>query len=251
MLKIDALTFPEAPAQSAPVLPVVCLPLLIAQQALGVMVLAGRDEPLSANELALAQTMAAQAAMTIEKSRLYELAVHDGLTGLFVHRYFQLALENEIRRARRYACTCALILTDVDHFKRFNDTWGHQIGDQVLKVVAETIRETVRTVDVPARYGGEEFAIILPETSLEGAIQVAERIRNRVADREIPGRNPEQSLRVTISLGVSSFPAHADTKQDLIRRADQALYAAKAAGRNRVMAATSAMPKTPEQPDSH
>ena len=212
-----------------------CFPLLIAQQALGVMVLAGRPEPFQASELSIGTTLAAQAAMTIEKSRLYELSVHDGLTHLYVHRYFQLALENEIRRTRRYGSQCALILIDVDHFKNFNDTWGHQAGDKVLKSVAAKIKETVRTVDVPARYGGEEFAVILPETGLEPAKLVSERLRQRVADLEISGN--EEVLRVTVSLGLAVFPGSAQNKLELIRAADKALYAAKHAGRNRVMVA--------------
>ncbi len=120
---------------------------------------------------------------------------------------------------------------DIDHFKKFNDTYGHQQGDIVLMEVAKLIKQTIReTVDIPARYGGEEFTIILPETDAAGAHLVAERLRKTVEAYDFPGQ--EQSLKVTISLGVATFPDHASVKSVLIKKADQALYACKDNGRN-------------------
>ncbi len=179
----------------------------------------------------LLEALAQQAAMAVEHARLYELAITDGLTKLFIHRYFQARLEEEIVRAKRYHTACSLILFDIDHFKKFNDTYGHQQGDVVLIEVAKLTKQTVReTVDIPARYGGEEFAIILPETDAKGAHLVAERLRKTVEAYDFPGQ--EKALKVTISLGVSTFPDHASVKSVLIKKADMALYECKGRGRN-------------------
>ncbi|GAB4270135.1 MAG: hypothetical protein Kow0029_06720 [Candidatus Rifleibacteriota bacterium] len=179
----------------------------------------------------LLEALAQQAAMAVEHARLYELAITDGLTKLFIHRYFQARLEEELIRAKRYHTACSLILFDIDHFKKFNDTYGHQQGDIVLMEVAKLIKLTVRdTVDIPARYGGEEFAIILPETDAKGALLVAERLRKTVEAFDFPGQ--EQALKVTISLGVATFPDHASVKNVLIKKADLALYECKNRGRN-------------------
>ena len=179
----------------------------------------------------LLEALAQQAAMAVEHARLYELAITDGLTKLFIHRYFQARLEEELVRAKRYHTACSLILFDIDHFKKFNDTYGHQQGDIVLIEVAKLMKLTVRdTVDIPARYGGEEFVIILPETDAKGALLVAERLRKTIEAYDFPGQ--EQSLKVTVSLGVSTFPDHASAKSVLIKKADMALYECKNRGRN-------------------
>ncbi len=179
----------------------------------------------------LLEALAQQAAMAVEHARLYELAITDGLTKLFIHRYFQARLEEELVRAKRYHTSCSLILFDIDHFKRFNDTYGHQQGDIVLMEVAKIIKQTIRdTIDIPARYGGEEFAIILPETDAKGALMVAERLRKNVEAYDFPGQ--EKALKVTISLGVAAYPDHATIKSVLIKKSDLALYKCKGSGRN-------------------
>jgi len=189
------------------------------------------QDSFSEEDQRLLEALAQQAAMAVEHARLYELAITDGLTKLFIHRYFQARLEEEIVRAKRYHTACSLILFDIDHFKKFNDTYGHQQGDIVLIEVAKLMKLTVRdTVDIPARYGGEEFVIILPETDAKGALLVAERLRKTIEAYDFPGQ--EQALKVTVSLGVSTFPDHASTKSVLVKKADLALYECKNRGRN-------------------
>lgn len=159
-------------------------------------------------------------------------AATDGLTGLFNHDYFQNMLEQELQKAQRQLRNLSLILVDIDHFKGFNDRWGHQVGDLVLKKVAEALRDTCRKSDVVARYGGEEMAVILPETSPDMASLVAERIRKAVESLEI--EHEKALLKVTISLGVASISEEVKDKNVLIEKADEALYRAKRSGRNRV-----------------
>ncbi|HFC98671.1 MAG TPA: GGDEF domain-containing protein [Thermosulfurimonas dismutans] len=168
--------------------------------------------------------------------KLRRLSITDGLTGLYNHRYFQERLREEFERARRYRRSLSLILLDLDHFKRVNDRYGHLVGDQVLRGVAEVIQHNIRKSDIPARYGGEEFAIIAPETDLQGASTLGERIREEVARQEFS--YGDQKFSITVSLGVANiFPAASDkTPRDLIEAADKALYYSKTQGRNRLTA---------------
>ncbi|MEN3002442.1 MAG: diguanylate cyclase [Armatimonadota bacterium] len=159
---------------------------------------------------------------------LRSLATTDGLTGVHNHRAFQEFLEQRFAEATRYHQPLALIMLDVDHFKQFNDTFGHQAGDEVLRRVAQILKRQVREVDFVARYGGEEFAIVLPATELEGAVQAAERLRQAIAEAEWLHRP------ITASFGVAVLQPWMTNRQQLIAAADQALYQAKAAGRNRV-----------------
>lgn len=166
------------------------------------------------------------------REELERLAVTDALTGLNNRRLFDQKINGEFSLAQRYQRPMALMLFDVDHFKRFNDTYGHDQGDRVLQAIARVMR-SLRSIDVPCRYGGEEFAVILPNTTMPCALQAAERLRAAVAALEVDG------LRVTISIGVAALPEQpADSPDDLVKAADQALYAAKEGGRNRVMGAS-------------
>ncbi len=162
--------------------------------------------------------------------KLKSLAVTDGLTGLHNHRAFQDYLEEQFQVAMRNKQPMSLILMDVDHFKQYNDTYGHQAGDEVLRRVAEILKEGVRDGDFVGRYGGEEFVVVLPRTDTENAIAVAERVRRSI-------ESAEWTLRpVTASLGVASVRPDMETRQEVIEAADQALYEAKRNGRNRVEA---------------
>ena len=194
---------------------------------------------LSEDAVRMLGVLAMQAAGAIERGRLFEkterMATTDGLTGLNNHRTFQDLLDGHLAAARRYGRQVSLIICDVDHFKSVNDTYGHPVGDKVLKGVSRILRAEARDTDVVARYGGEEFAVILPETDTEGAKVIANRIREKIAANTV--QTELGPLNVTISLGVSTFPAHGDEKQDVIDRADQALYGAKHGGRNRVVCA--------------
>ncbi|MCX6129731.1 MAG: diguanylate cyclase [Proteobacteria bacterium] len=162
-------------------------------------------------------------------------AATDGLTGLYNHDYFQSMLSQEMLQSRRNLRNLSLIMIDIDHFKGFNDQWGHQVGDLVLKRVAASIRDTCRKSDIVSRYGGEEMAVILPETSPDMATLVAERIRKAVEIMEIP--HGEHLLRVTISLGLSYLADDVKDKAGLVEKADEALYTSKREGRNRVTVA--------------
>ncbi|HEX6733986.1 MAG TPA: diguanylate cyclase [Azonexus sp.] len=168
------------------------------------------------------------------QAALQEQAVRDGLTGLFNRRYLDEMLEREVSRARREGIPLALVMLDIDHFKQVNDTYGHQAGDEVLRTLAATLRADIRTEDMACRYGGEEFLIVLPGMPLAAAIERAEGWRQAVEARLVGEGG--FSIGFTISLGVAAYPEHGKTPDDLTRCADQALYRAKAAGRNRVLA---------------
>jgi diguanylate cyclase (GGDEF)-like protein len=159
------------------------------------------------------------------------MATTDGLTGLLNHRTFQERLSEMMSRSERHGLKCALILTDVDHFKKVNDTYGHPVGDQVLKRVAKVLEQGVRKIDMVARYGGEEFAIVMEGADAEGALQLAERIRVDVANQQF--QSDKGAFSVTLSLGIAGTPLDGTEKHVLIERADQALYHGKHNGRNR------------------
>jgi diguanylate cyclase len=172
----------------------------------------------------------------------------DPLTSLANRKSFDDALLRVIGESRARNETLCLLLTDVDHFKKFNDTYGHLTGDQVLRLVALSVKQNVKGQDIAARYGGEEFAIVLPNTALRSAITVGDHIRRAVMAKELMKRSTGEHLgRVTISVGVASLRPD-DTPQTLIERADSCLYAAKRAGRNRVISETDPEASNPAAP---
>lgn len=166
--------------------------------------------------------------------RLNVLANHDGLTGLYNHRMFYVLLAEEQARAQRFNRPVSLLLLDIDHFKRVNDTYGHLAGDAILKGLGELLSCQARAIDRVCRYGGEEITVILPECDLEAAANMAERMRAAVAAQTF-NVNADATLRITVSIGVASFPVHANNAEALFAAADTALYTVKQSGRNRVV----------------
>ncbi len=215
---------------------ILCMPILNKGRLYGILYMennlaAGAFTP---DRLEILGIIAAQAAISLENARLFDLATTDGLTKLFVRRYFQILLDQEIQRSRRYGQSFCLAMIDIDNFKDYNDTYGHQMGDEVLRHVAHAIRQNCRAVDISARYGGEEFAIIMPETDLKSGLLASEKLRRYIEQMSI--RHDAGSSTLTVSLGVAAFPQHAVDRDGLIRSADGALYGSKRAGKNRVSA---------------
>ena len=232
----------------------VAVPLKARDRVIGVLVADNRftGKPIAKDDVRLLMMFANHAGLAIENSRLYEqtllMARTDSLTHLWNHGTFQQLLTDELERAKRYTKELALAILDLDNFKQYNDTAGHQVGDRLLLRTAQILREVARTTDHVARYGGEEFAIIFPETSKAEAHQACERIRTRLASDAPPPdayreAAPSAGSRgvafgdasgggVTISIGLAVFPHDATTKDQLIYAADMALLAAKRAGKN-------------------
>lgn len=166
-------------------------------------------------------------------AQLQELALHDGLTGLLNRRHWESCLEREFARHNRYSNSASLVLFDIDHFKKLNDTYGHQAGDEVIRQVARITREMVRDTDYAGRYGGEEFVVLLADTPLQGASQFAERLRMAIEQLQIS--HEQLSLQCSVSVGVACIRTDMANHQALIEAADKALYQAKSAGRNQVV----------------
>lgn len=164
--------------------------------------------------------------------RYRKMTILDHLTQLFNRRYFSATLEQECERATRIRQTLSLLMVDIDHFKRFNDTYGHAAGDCVLALVGKTIRNSARIMDQAVRYGGEEFAVMLPHTPRNDAYQVADRLRQTISSTPCHGPDGTNLGNITVSIGVASFPVDAQTPDGLVHAADRALYRAKGNGRN-------------------
>ncbi|EMY69941.1 diguanylate cyclase (GGDEF) domain protein [Leptospira vanthielii serovar Holland str. Waz Holland = ATCC 700522] len=180
-------------------------------------------------------TLANLAGIAVDNARLYELATVDMMTGLKIHHYFQTKLKEEMDRCRKKGTKLCLLFTDVDHFKRFNDTYGHQAGDVVLIEVAKQVINAAQRHHIPARYGGEEFCLVMPGATEEEAMVKGEEIRKAVESMVVKNPNDGTDLKVTLSVGVSSFRTTDRNNKDLIERADKALYQAKHSGRNRTI----------------
>lgn len=172
-------------------------------------------------------------------SRLYEqvrsLSLTDPLTSLYNRRYLMEKLAYEVDRCGRYNRSLSLIMADIDHFKKYNDSHGHQRGDELLRMVADEFHRLVRKPDFVARYGGEEFAVVMPETDCNKAFHLAERIRESIGVLPAPDGESQTLHRVTVSIGIAELPSHATDMASLIRKADDALYRAKSDGRDRVV----------------
>jgi len=220
---------------------IVCIPMLVYSDVIGVINVTNKldDCGFTDEDVELLKAVADQAAVAINKAQLWEMAVTDSLTGLYVRRYFMVKLQEELHRAERYNKTLSIVMADLDNFKRINDSYGHTAGDRVLKAVGHFFQNNIRDVDIIARYGGEEFVILLPEADKDEAYTVSERLRYSLERLKV-GDLPE----LTMSLGIACFPEDGENLDRLIKQADAALYAAKQTGRNKVVKYGSAIEPT-------
>ena len=215
----------------------IVMPLIAQDKPVGTLIVGHRqDEALSKERREMLEVVSNQVAVTLQNARLYAqmeaMAKYDALTALANRRTFEEKLEEAMARHKRTGRPFGLVLTDIDHFKSVNDTYGHPVGDEVLRQVGATLREELREVDVPARYGGEEFVIILEDTDLEGARQVANRVREAIGD--LVFETELGRLQCTISMGIAMGPEDSEEPHELVDLADQALYYSKENGRDQV-----------------
>ena len=224
---------------------IACIPMKVYDDIIGVINVTNKKigGGFTREDIEMLGAVADQAAISISKAQLWEMAINDSLTGLHVRRYFMAKLQDEIHRTQRYKKSLSVVMGDLDHFKSVNDSYGHTAGDKVLKAVGVFLHKSVRDVDSVGRYGGEEFIIFLPETVKDAAFILADRLRKGVSEIKVGNLPP-----VTISLGIATFPDDGSNIDDLVQRADAALYAAKENGRNQVVSYSEEIP-VPENRD--
>lgn len=232
----------------------ICVPLrLKGREVMGVLN-AQKPDPhgFGLGDLDLFQAVANQVAAALENAQLYqrtkELSTRDDLTGLFNRRHFFDNLEKEVQRARRYRRVFSLILLDLDDFKGYNDTYGHLKGDEALKEIGRLLLASTRRADIVARFGGEEFVVLLPEINTQGALVVAEKIRTAVEQYPFAGRTTQPGGRMTVTLGLATYPTDSEDGLELVDLADRALYLGKQQGGNR--ACSTPGPRPPQPPVS-
>lgn len=231
----EAYTVEGDNSQATPVLPDAAVPLSYEDNLIGLLLVRSDDTSRvwADNELLLLHTVADQLAVAVNHAHLFaqsqQQALTDALTGCYNRRSFEMQLERDLHLATRIRQPLSLIMLDLDNFKHINDQAGHEAGDVALCMLADNLHAELRAVDTAARFGGDEFVIILPQASTEGAVLVAERLRRRVEQTEVPGFG-----HVTASFGVATFPTHASSRDTLVVAADRALYNSKESGRNRV-----------------
>jgi len=216
------------------------IPMIIENKVIGVIRMEREGEPFlpfSEDDINKLSILCAQTAVILRRAHLYQevekLAIVDGLTGLYVHRYFQENIVQEIKRAQIFNEKLPLLMIDIDYFKKYNDEYGHLAGDEILRQISRVMKSTVRDTDFAARYGGEEFAIMLLHQDREQAIKVAEEIRSNIENMKFVIN--EKNTKVTVSIGVAMFPEDAGLPEELIDKADKSLYEAKKKGRNCVV----------------
>jgi diguanylate cyclase (GGDEF)-like protein len=220
---------------SAESLPTAVVPLILHERAIGALQVTVADPARvwNENEIMLLRTVADQVAVAVNHAELFakiqQQALTDALTGCYNRRSFEIQLDKDVQMARRLNQPLSLLMLDLDRFKQLNDSVGHDAGDDALRRLTACFRQELRGVDSAARFGGDEFALILPQASVEGALIVAERLRARIEQIEIPGYG-----NITASIGIATFPSQASARAELVSAADAALYSAKRTGRNRV-----------------
>lgn len=216
----------------------VCVPLVFFGEKLGVLALdSAAKDAFEPDDMQPLESVADICAAAIQNANYFErmrqLAYVDGLTGIHNRRFFEMRIVEELERASRFQGRMSIIMVDIDHFKRLNDEFGHLLGDEVLRGVAGILKQQLRKMDMVCRYGGEEFAVVVPETTGDNAVTVAEKLRRQIECYPFPG----VPRPVTISCGVADYPTHGTSRDEVVAAADGALYMAKQAGRNRVVAA--------------
>lgn len=236
-------------------------PIAIGERRFGVLNLADKagGGAYDLRDLSLIDLLAPQIALALERAawqqranRFQLMSITDPLTGLYNRRYLEARLAEELSRSKRYNYPLSFMMIDIDDFKLYNDRNGHQAGDRALEITAQCLRAALRRVDVASRYGGEEFSILLPQTSLEEAGVIADRIRRKIMSATFPDGKTQPLGRVTVSIGLSTFSSSLDSAEALVRAADRALYHAKHHGKNRAYAYQAAAPGThpPGMPQS-
>jgi two-component system cell cycle response regulator len=241
-LRVPGNAMPPADEREPAFQTLLSVPMFSQNRVIGVLNLYDKQggRPFTEADLRTIVSLTDQAGVAIENVLLHQeaqrLAIMDGLTGIWNHRWFQIQFAQELDRAERFGRPFSLLIIDIDDFKAFNDTYGHQLGDFVLVELARRIRSAIRDVDMFARYGGEEFELLLSETDIFGAQKTAEKLRSIVADTPFESDLSPHPLKVTMSVGVASYPQAGKDRPTIFKAADFAMYAAKAAGKNRVVA---------------
>ena len=221
---------------------VLCVPIVNKKRTIGVLEMINKlnGRPFEEKDRDLLHKLVDQAAIALERANLYErvsnLAITDDLTKLFNFRYLDQILDREIKRCQRYRSVLTIIFFDMDYFKDVNDTHGHLMGSKVLVEVARLLLDNLRSVDIIARYGGDEFVVVLPETNVPTTLRITERLRKNLNAHEFL-KKEGLNIRMTASFGIAGYPEHAQSKRDLVRMSDQAMYLAKNTGRDRVCVA--------------
>lgn len=216
-----------------------CVPIVNKRRTIGVLEVINRldRKPFEDKDRDMLRKLADQAAIALERAHLYErmsnLAVTDDLTKLYNFRYLDQTLDHEIKRCQRYSSVLSIIFFDMDYFKEVNDTHGHLMGSKVLVEVGRLLLENLRTVDIIARYGGDEFVVVLPETDVQTAVRITQRLQRGLRAAEFL-KEDGLNIRLTASFGIAGYPEHAQSKRDLVRLADQAMYLAKNSGRDQI-----------------
>ncbi|CAB1062646.1 diguanylate cyclase/phosphodiesterase (GGDEF & EAL domains) with PAS/PAC sensor(s) [Olavius sp. associated proteobacterium Delta 1] len=208
---------------------IACIPMVVYNDVIGVINVTNKKNGKEFNDqdIKMLKAVADQAAVAVNKAQLWDMAVTDSLTGLYVRRYFMVKLQEEIHRAERYHKQISVIMTDLDRFKYINDSYGHDAGDRALKAISQFLIKNIRDVDAIARYGGEEFVMLIPDADKEEAFRLAERLREELGKVKLDNLPP-----ITMSLGIATYPTDCKDMEELINKADAAMYAAKQAGRN-------------------
>ena len=208
---------------------IACIPMVVYNDVIGVINVTNKKsgKEFTGQDIKMLKAVADQAAVAVNKAQLWDMAVTDSLTGLYLRRYFMVKLQEEIHRAERYDKIISVIMADLDRFKDINDTHGHDVGDRALEAISQFLQKNIRDVDTIARYGGEEFVMLIPDADKESAFSLAERLREELARVNLDNLPP-----ITISLGIATYPVDGTDIDDLIKKADAAMYAAKKAGRN-------------------